>query len=365
MWGAALTEGAGVRFRGDGKGSAPSVAFLAANYVIERHREALLYSYLVLRSSTPGATVYTDREREQMLRDMGYEGKETVLVVAEPVRENAHPTDMLRDAGLDAPLATSYAFSSAHSGYAYTWFDGRPTLRPPGAAGLRMGAGKTAGAKGAEYVTAPNPAGWPDYRPGQNTNSQPACVLDLQECFGEAFVSGGEGQLGVDALMKRVAFEKPRCGDCVVSRVLALSGPRGLAAFLPPADAEVDAAWGAKVARGEERVALSYAPRWEAALFPNVGGRARALQLIQRYTYTLGDSPAEFIKVASSRGLARSITRLRGMMGTSDGPAFLVVNDDVSDRASAWELNQIDMVLGGWMEETWSQKVGFLFLCYS
>jgi len=169
-------------------------------------------------------------------------------------------------------------------------------------------------------------------------------------------VDGG-GAVGVEATMKRVAFEKPQCGDCVIFRVMGLSGERGLSAFLPPADEEADAAWEEKVASGEERVALSFSPRWETATFPNVGGRARALQLIQRYTYTLGDAPAEFVKVASSRGLIRSIKNLRDKMGKSDGPAFLVVNDDVSDRANAWELNQVDVVLGGWMEETWPQKM--------
>lgn len=45
--------------------------------------------------------------------------------------------------------------------------------------------------------------------------------------------------------MKRIAFARPRCGDGVVSRLLALSGPR-----------------------------------WEAASFPSEGGRARALLLL-------------------------------------------------------------------------------------
>ncbi|KZP14786.1 hypothetical protein FIBSPDRAFT_959374 [Athelia psychrophila] len=361
MYGSALTTGASVRFRGDGKGSAPSVAFLAANYVIERYREALLYSYLVLRSSTPGSTHYTAEERKQVLADMGSAaGGEKVLIIQEPIRDAPSPADILQEAGFAAPLATFYSFSAAHYGYAYTWFEGRPTLPPPGAAGLPMGAGKKAGAKAEEYATArpKNGDGWPDYSPGRNENEQPACILDLEECFGGEFLDLDGGEVGVEATMKRIAFEKPRCGDCVVSRVLALSGPRGLSAFLPPADPEADAAWTATVARGEAAVALSLAPRWEHASFPSVGGRARALQLLQRYTHTLGDSPAEFIKVASARGLIRSLKNLETRMARGgDAPAFLVVNDDVSDRANAWELGQIDMNLSGWMEQTWPQKM--------
>ncbi|KAF7981941.1 hypothetical protein HWV62_30723 [Athelia sp. TMB] len=356
MWGGALTDGGAVRFRGDGKGAAPGVAFLAANFVVERHREALLFAYLVLRSSTPGSDVYTAEEKARLLRDMGYEGRERVLLVREPVRAPLSAEGLLVEAGLGGPQATHYAFTAAHSGYAYAWFAGRPVLRPPGAAGLRMGAGKKVGSAGAEYV-AGRPAGsWPSYTPA-NEGGEPelACVLDIDECFGAGFL--GPGPVSVEDTMKRVAFEKPQCGDCVVSRLLALSGPRGLSAFLPPARPEADAAWEAALARGEVHVALDAAPRWADARFANEGGRARALQLLQRYAYSLGDSPAEFVKVASARGLARSLKSLRGRMAGADAPAFLVMNDDVNDRASVGEVEGVTRMLGGWMEEMWPQKM--------
>ncbi|KAF7969529.1 hypothetical protein HWV62_26969, partial [Athelia sp. TMB] len=352
MWGRALTDGGAVRFRGDGKGAAPGVAFLAANFVVERHREALLFAYLVLRSSTPGSAAYTGEEKARVLRDMGYEGRERVLLVREPVRAALSAEGVLVEAGLGGPQATHYSFTAAHSGYAYAWFAGRPVLRPPGAAGLRMGAGKKVGSAGAEYV-AGRPAGsWPSYT--DTKEGELACVLDIEECFGPGFL--GPGPVSVEETMKRVAFERPQCGDCVISRLLALSGPRGLSAFLPPARPAADAQWEAALARGEVRVALDSAPRWADARFPNEGGRARALQLLQRYAYSLGDSPAEFVKVASVRGLARSLKSLRGRMAGADAPAFLVMNDDVNDRASVGEVEGVTRMLGGWMEEMWPQK---------
>lgn len=93
--------------------------------------------------------------------------------------------------------------------------------------------------------------------------------------------------------------------------------------------------------------------------FLTIGGRPCALHLLQCYTHVLGGSPVEFIKTA------RSLESLDGELvkGGDDAPAFLVVNDDLSDRASAWEVEQVTMMLGGWMEDMWPQKVrAFLFL---
>lgn len=113
-----------------------------------------------------------------------------MLGVEEPVRDAPSLGDVFEDADFAPPLATTYAFAAAHARYAYTWFDGRPTLRPAGAPVLRLGDGKNAWANGAEYITArpKNGDGWPDYRPGKNKGAQPACILDVEECFVADFV---------------------------------------------------------------------------------------------------------------------------------------------------------------------------------
>lgn len=265
-----------MRFRGAGHGSAPGLAFLAANYVIERHREALLWSYLVARSSSPAAGTYAPAQRRAILADLGYRPADnaTTLIIQEPVRAPALTAPQaLAAAGLPPPRGTHYAFAAHESGYAYAWFDGRPVLKG--------GAYTTA-----KPITAHN-SGWPDYRPGANPHAQIACVLDLVECFGADFVGGGEGAagVGVQATMRRVAFEKPKCGDCVIARLLAKSGERGLEAFLPPPGA------GPASAAGGAGVALSMAKTWQDAVYENVGGRARALSLLQRYSYVIGASP--------------------------------------------------------------------------
>lgn len=47
------------------------------------------------------------------------------------------------------------------------------------------------------------------------------------------------------------------------------------------------------------------------------------------------------------------------MLETGGGPAFVVLNDDVPDRAGSGELNMIDAEMRGWMEEMWGDKVRY------
>ena len=272
-----------MRFRGAGHGTALGLAFLTSNYVIERHREALLWSFLIARSDRDGSGTYSTRERIAILEELGFtysESNTSLLVVPEPIRM---PTDdveaALTKAGLGAPLSTHYSFTSHESGYVYSWLDGRPVLTQAG-----------------EYVLInkkfppPDNYGWPHYRPGDNKENQIACTLDPFDCFGEEFMADGGDEVvgvgvGVQGVFKRVAFEKPKCGDCIISSLLGASGLQGLSAFLPDPSLE---------SRPSERVALSFEKSWAGAGYDARGGRARAVALLQRYSYVLGQRVSSF-----------------------------------------------------------------------
>lgn len=63
---------------------------------------------------------------------------------------------------------------------------------------------------------------------------RPVCEIDLDSCFGaDFFNSAGDSSISVHDTFKRIAFEKPRCGDCLIVRLLGRSGENGLEAFLP------------------------------------------------------------------------------------------------------------------------------------
>lgn len=84
----------------------------------------------------------------------------------------------------------------------------------------------------------------------------PICTLDLVDCFGEDFLSTSISakDVSVDATFKRIAFEKPQCGDCLISLLVGQSGEKGLEAFLPPASSESSSTTGE---RGVEAQAIA------------------------------------------------------------------------------------------------------------
>ena len=265
--------------RGAGQGTAVGLAFLASNYVIERHREALLWSFLIARSDHDNSGTYSPTERRTLLAEIGFtdeQGESRLLIVPEPIRLPDYGVEAtLQKSGLDAPLATHYSFTSHESGYAYSWLRGRPVLTESGT-----------------YIVfnqvrpPPENNGWPHYRPGDNKENQIACTLDIPDCFGDNFMGEEHDMVSVQDVFRRISFEKPTCGDCIISSLLRASGRKGLSAFLPPPSQSIQLS---------ERVALSMSKNWTGAEYDARGGRARAISLLQRYSYVLGQICFVFI----------------------------------------------------------------------
>lgn len=255
------------------------MAFLATNYIVERHREALLWSFIVARSDRDNSQTLSIAERKTLLSEIGFNvdnHTSSILVVSQPKRE---PTEdaaqALSQVGLGSPMATSYTFTSHESGYAYVYLDGRPQ---------RSHNGKYTSLKPKD----PPHNGWPYYRPEagkvQNNEGNPSCTLDVWECFGGNFLEVEDDGLRSEDLLKVLAFERPRCGDCIISSLLGKSGKRGLSAFLPTRNASVEIPT-------NDRVALSMSKSWDTAKYDANGGRDRAISLLQRYSYVMGKLP--------------------------------------------------------------------------
>jgi hypothetical protein len=266
-----LFKSAAVRFRGAGRGTALGLAFFASNYIIERHREALLWSFLAARSDRDGSGTYSTTERRTLLAEIGftYEQSDTfLLAVPEPIRlPNDEVEDALINAGLGAPLSTRYSFTSHGSGYAYAWLGGMPVLRQSGSYNV------------ANKKKPPANNAWPHYRPGDHKDNQIACTLNLLDCFGDIFMAQEGSGVSVQDILKRISFEKPLCGDCIISSLLGASGQKGLSAFLPQPS---------PITQPSKRIALSMSKTWRDAQYDTSGGRTRAISLLQRYSYVLG-----------------------------------------------------------------------------
>jgi len=68
------------------------------------------------------------------------------------------------------------------------------------------------------------------------------CALRLRTCFSESFldVRSSTAATSTTETFRRIAFEHPRCGDCLIVHLLAKTGNVGLEVFLPSrATAEV------------------------------------------------------------------------------------------------------------------------------
>ena len=303
VWTKELTQSAQARFRGKQFLEAQTW-FLFTHYVIEKHREALLWSWVIARADADHDGFLQVAERAAMLRELGFkQGEETIKVWAAKRDSLDRLGDSMRDAGLDEPSGTSVVFSS-QDGYAHF-----RTLAQIQANEFRP---------------------WPAFEAGQDTAELPACEIDVAQCFGPDFLSAeppSDGETNAYVALKRLAFEHPQCGDCVVIGLLAKSGTRGLEAFLPPPATAARPAVDPKSVPAAVAVGLN-SGAWAGAAFagpPLSAGMARltAVRLISRYAYAVGETDSRFV---SDKGSEASLRRMLDNVD-ADEPTFLALNE--------------------------------------
>lgn len=306
VWTAELTQSAQARFRGKGYLEAQTW-FLFTHYVVEKHREALLWSWVVARGDGDHDGVLSGAERAAMLQEVGFKPGEQVIQVQAAERDSLSKLgDTLAKGGLDEMRETNVVFSSA-DGYAH--FRTATQLREN------------------EYRP------WPGFEFLPDEPDLPTCQVDVAQCFGHDFVPAtftGASEVDASQAFKRLAFEHPECGDCLIVALLAKSGQRGLDAFLPPnvAAAATDRP---EVNPNSVPAAVAVglgAVEWEEADFagPPLSGdlaRLTAVRLISRYAYAVGETSSRFVSDKGSESM------LRGMLNSvdEDQPAFLALNE--------------------------------------
>lgn len=326
MFGDELKKTAGQRFRGGAQ--LVNNHMLMYNFVIERHREALLWSYFVGRVDQDGDGLYSDEEMDGAWADLGL-GTDMNLTVSLPVRDTLHQdviNDNLNASHFPIPQETEYTVSS-QDGYALL------DLHP-----MR----KTS-------------EGWPAYdrEPDEtgDTKSEEEDE-DLLNCWDTE--TGRESV----AVFKHVAFEQPKCGDLLVAMLVARSGRRGLSAFLPYEGARLPVVE-KLVDKSETTPHLPLNDRWQdgdfalEAVTRNTGwsGMSRrvfAMSMIQRYAYTIGTSSNTFQMLTSMQS-ARSTLQGITKAGGSQAYAFMAINDDMAGP----NVEQEQDMFKQWMENTW------------
>ncbi|KIY61679.1 hypothetical protein CYLTODRAFT_495130 [Cylindrobasidium torrendii FP15055 ss-10] len=313
VWPDVLATTASSRFRGH----TPQVhlAFLQMYYHIEKHREALLYSFLVLRADQDQDGRLTPSEAQTLLNELAGKKQnkgEDIHVDSNPVRTSEY-RDNIALSGETPPKETKYLFTSA---------DGYP------------------------YVPKHNDdkSEWPAYDP------QVGGVCRVKwDCFNEGF---GERDVGTQDLFKRWMFMDPTCGDCAIVALLGQSGSTGLEAFLPrPRDDDVP------VDMDEYDIVGGNVARWWYGVFDPTRAmlknpRAFAIRNIQRYSYVLGDTPMKWLQVKDT-SIKSTLDELKS---PSSEFALVAINDDVKDGA---EMGPTDKLLRGWYHARWSSVRGW------
>lgn len=306
------------RFRGDSDLEVQT-AFLVTQYVVEKHREALLWAFFVTKADVNHDGVFSVAERDGILRMLGCE--EPGRKVMRPARSSLVDLSAGYAAHkLSPPAQTTLRFSSL-DGYAYDELRSSSSSR----------------------------GGWPTF---DDSRPSDACEI-ARDCFSEAFwVPGGGGEADVVGTLKRVAFERPRCGDCVIRALVSSSGTRGLEAFLPPLeDGGDEAAPGAPIALQATYETAEFKP----------ASRSQAISLIARYSYVVGDSPFRFKRVTGPGSALVGLHHIRdappsSLVPQQAKPAFLAINDDMGERVSLRSLSKVNRLLEAFFRQTFATK---------
>lgn len=262
-------RGNGTRTKGD-----VHTVFGIGHFVMERHRETLLWSFVVARVA-PSDGSWGAIERARAWAELGgAPGADEMRVRewdeakggdgARDTRRGERMSDTLAHAGFARPENTRYDALSLDGGAPF--FDGRASETDV------------------------------DAVPGE------ACALRRAECLPASATTAS-------AAFAHMAFARPRCGDCAVRALVRASGRLGLAAFLPPAERTV------RVPRDRLARTLPLAPAWPSADFSldgvlragvpetlredgeeSAGGeeevrvRAWVLRVLDRYRFVIGAS---------------------------------------------------------------------------
>ena len=296
VWPAELASTATHAFRGAGPDA--YLPFLAAHFVVERWREALLWAWVVGRVGG-AADEWGAREQRAAWRALGGGAAERTLSVRLARRKT------LDRERVDAALHAAGERVSGRT--AYTFCESPPPRLPPGTADGACGAASEDG-----YPYVDGARGWPRFPPAGAPAEPVLCTISFDECIAAA--------ASASAAFMTVAFGRPQCGDCsapslpfpsppsirarsadrppaVVHALRAASGVLGLSAFLPTRTRTVGAPTQWDVA-GARVPHLPLVRHWAAgdytlqgvlAPYGGVNVRAWTLRLLERYRFVIGE----------------------------------------------------------------------------
>ncbi|KAI0671047.1 hypothetical protein C8Q78DRAFT_973893 [Trametes maxima] len=300
--------------------------FVHAHFIVERAREAMLWTWVVGRigglDDSWGADEASRAWGELGGLKAGDDSAHELHVEAYP-RETLDPERVkatLSGAGYDPNSRTEYLFSSL-DGYAYGHFEKK---------GKHNWASFTA------------------------DDVRPQCSIKRDECFDIKGANGGAPT--ASEVFKHIAFENPKCGDCVIIALVKASGPLGLSAFLPSEERRLS-----NVEPTAEGLIphLPLVKNWHDGQFAlqtvmkhsrTSSVRDWSHMLMQRYRYIIGATPSVFemmISLPQVRNALESIDNREDL-------ALLCVNDDLGRDSP-----EVGKLFFDWQEKRWPQPAAW------
>ncbi|KAJ7176967.1 hypothetical protein C8R46DRAFT_1346882 [Mycena filopes] len=313
------------RFRGqhERKGEFEvNTIFAATHYIVERHREALLWSWVVGKwgggphshAGSQAGILDRNKKRAMWAELGGQQGKESVTLRR---RERVGVEDM----GVNLVMAGLIGDEEEHdvavargeeAGTIWRW------LSTDGYAASYRGVARSTSIKRGE------------------------CISDRVEDAWDMF--------------RRVVKEKPACGDQIIAALMRTS-TRGLSVFLPPPSAPSNSnstsSSASQQTQSQNPLTLPLSLPLHAPSFPP-NPRAFAIRLLARYAYAVADTPSVFVALESG-AQARRVLRTAEENGKA---AFLCVNDDLPESVGREEGEEVDGLLRGWFERRWGERGG-------
>lgn len=324
IWADELSESASSAYRSH----LPEInlPFLSTWYHIEKHRESILYSYIMLKSDTNSDGLISAKEFQNLFQSLSLQPNQTILKVPTPSRLTTHPLTIQSVLKAEEyPLQTQYSWVSS---------DGYPLQ-----------------SEGSNQLS--------DYSDSSGPQNKAFCEIDLEVCFGN-FTIGQPSE----KVFKRISFENVGCGDCLVAKIVGESGlSNGLEFALPSSSSTTQNSWTTLRffegflrgfgKRGREVKGFGNQKRWEdlkvLGTRKGKGKREMGIKLLKKYSYVIGNTPNTFRALTSEIGAKKF---LEPLIENRDGKAMVTVNDLIVEVGAI-------KVFKNWLVRLWPEKLDF------
>ncbi|KZT00163.1 uncharacterized protein LAESUDRAFT_764853 [Laetiporus sulphureus 93-53] len=293
--------------------------FMHAHFIVERAREALLWSWVVGRVGALNGT-WGEAEARCAWEEIGGTWGESDFLV-----ETSHRDTLTRDRVERVLLQMSAAeLDLVFILYVYLCLIEGAYGRPE----------------------------WVSFAPEINEGHLPRCRISYEKCFAMEHPESEGEQRRASEIFTDIAFRNEACGDCA-------SGSHGLSAFLPAADRVLPPM---NNEDGEREVPyLPLVANWEDGDFSlyavmgmkrELNARQWVLQLLQRYRYVIGNTLSLFERVSSTQGAAQVVAHIE----RTPHVALLCINDDAMKESLT---SQVTQVLKTWFNRRWKKPAAW------